>query len=81
VDGTPSFVLAHKLKELKGDLKKLNDTEFRHLNLQKKQLLAELGEIDAVEDSRLPTIEEKGKRETLIVELDKVLMMDEICWR
>ena len=81
MDGTPNFVLGHKLKELKGDLKKLNDTEFRHLNLQKKQLLAELGEIDAMEDSRLPTIEEKGKRETLIVELDKVLMMDEICWR
>jgi hypothetical protein len=34
-----------------------------------------------VEDSRPLNIEEKGKRETLIVELDKVLMMDEICWR
>jgi hypothetical protein len=33
VDGTPSFVLAHKLKALKGDLKKWNDTEFRHPNL------------------------------------------------
>ncbi len=81
VDYTPSFVFAHKLKVLKGDLKKWNDTEFGHLNLQKKQLLADLGEIDAVEDSRPLTIEEKGKKETLIVELDKVLMMDEICWR
>uniref|UniRef100_A0A2N9FRM3 Reverse transcriptase domain-containing protein n=1 Tax=Fagus sylvatica TaxID=28930 RepID=A0A2N9FRM3_FAGSY len=86
VDGTPSFVLAHKLKALKGDLKKWNDTEFRHLNLQKKQLLADLGEIDAVEDSRPLNIEEKGKRETLIVELDKLLIngvpstsQDEIC--
>ena len=34
-----------------------------------------------MEDSRPLNIEEKGKREILIVELDKVLMMNEICWR
>jgi hypothetical protein len=61
VDGTPSFVLANKLKALEGDLKKWNDIEFGHITLQKNQLLADLGEIDEVEDSRPLTIEEKGK--------------------
>ena len=81
MDGTPSFVLAYKLKALKGNLKKWNDTEFGHINLQKKQLLADVGQIDAMEDSKTLSIEEKGKKEILIVELDKVLMMNEICWR
>ena len=81
MDGTPSFILANKLKALEGDLKKWNDTEFEHITLQKNQLLADLGEIDEVEDSRPQTIEEKGKREVLIAEVDTVLMMDEIWWR
>ena len=81
MDGTPSFILANKLKALEGDLKKWNDTEFEHITLQKNQLLADLGEIDEVEDSRPLTIEEKGKREVLIAEVDMVLMMDEIWWR
>lgn len=73
VDGTPSYIFAQKLKALKGDLKKWNETEFGNINLQKKQLQADLRVLDEMEDVRPLTIEEKGKREGLIVELDKVL--------
>ncbi len=44
MEGTPSFVFANKLKALKADLKKWNETKFGHANVQKKQLLGGLRE-------------------------------------
>jgi hypothetical protein len=81
VEGTPNFVFANKLKALKADLKKWNETEFGHITVQKKQLLAGLRELDVLADSRPLSVEEKGKRELLSVDLEKVIMMDEICWK
>jgi exonuclease III len=52
VTGTPSYVLAYKLKALKADLKRWNDTEFGHISVQKQQLMTALREIDAVTDTR-----------------------------
>jgi hypothetical protein len=69
------------LKALKADLKKWNETEFGHVNVQKKTLLAGLRELDVVADSKSLSTEEKGKREQLTVDLEKVILMDEICWR
>ena len=81
MEGTPNFVFANKLKALKAYLKKWNETEFGHITVQKKQLLAGLRELDVLADSRSLSAEEKGKRELLSVDLEKVIMMDEICWR
>ena len=48
--GSPSFVLAQKLKALKEDLKKWNKEEFCDLAFKKKCLLSELLGLDAKED-------------------------------
>ena len=48
--GSPSFILARKLKALKEDLKKWNKEEFGDLALRKKCLLFELLGLDAKED-------------------------------
>ena len=50
--GSPSFVLAQKLKALKEDLKKWNKEEFGDLAFRKKCLLAELMGLDAKEELR-----------------------------
>ena len=81
MEGTPSFVFANKLKALKVDLKKWNETEFGNVNVQKKTLLAGLRDLDVVADTRPLSAEEKGKREQLAIDLEKVILMDEICWR
>ena len=47
--GTPSFVLAKKLKALKEDIVEWNRQEFGNVGHQKKQLLEELKTLDAKE--------------------------------
>ena len=47
--GTPSFVLAKKLKALKKDIVQGNHREFGNEECQKKQLLEELKKLDAKE--------------------------------
>lgn len=44
--GTPSFILACKLKALKQDLKKWNLEVFGHIDNQKSTLLEELQELE-----------------------------------
>ena len=48
--GSPSFILAQKLKALKGDLKKCNREEFGDLAFRKKSLLSELLGLDAISE-------------------------------
>ena len=79
--GNHSFVLAHKLKALKGDLKKWNEEEFGHVTLQKNLLMADLWELEVAEDTRPLSTEEKSKKELTIVGLDKLILLDEISWR
>ena len=48
--GSPSFILAQKLKALKADLKKWNREDFGDLALRKKNLLTELMGLDVREE-------------------------------
>jgi hypothetical protein len=75
------IVLANKLKALKGDLKKWNEDEFGHVTMKKNMLMADLRELDLEEESRPLSAVEKSKKETTIVELDKLILMEEISWR
>jgi exonuclease III len=79
--GNASFVLANKLKALKGDLKKWNEDEFGHVTMKKNMLMADLRELDLQEESRPLSAVEKSKKETTIVELDKLILMEEISCR
>ena len=60
--GSPSFVLAQKLKALKEDLKKWNNKEFSDLAFKKKSLLSELLGLDAKEDISSLSHEEQAHR-------------------
>ena len=79
--GNASFVLDNKLKALKGDLKKWNEDEFGHVTLKKNMMMADLRELDLVEELRPLSVDEKSKKEITIVELDKLILMEEISWR
>ena len=59
--GSPSFVLAQKLKALKEDLKKWNMEEFGDLAFRKKCLLSELMGLDANEELLGLSIEEESR--------------------
>ena len=48
--GSPSIVLAQKLKALKEELKKWNNEEFGDLAFKKKSLLSELLGLDAKDE-------------------------------
>jgi hypothetical protein len=50
--GTPSFVLAQKLKALKVDLKRWNEQVFGNVEFRKKALLEELNALDCLEEER-----------------------------
>ena len=60
--GSPSFILAWKLKALKDDLKKWNKEEFGDLAFWKKSLLSELLGLDAREDLLGLSHEEQTRR-------------------
>jgi hypothetical protein len=79
-DGSPSYIFANKLKALKADLKKWNTESFGNVGIKKNQLLYELHEIDRAAESRILTSDEKLRKENLVTELEKTILLDEISW-
>ena len=79
--GTPSFVLAHKIKALKRDLKVWNREKFGNLSFNKNRLMAELLALDITEGQHGLSYEEKLLRETLKAELIRLAHLAEISWR
>ena len=79
--GTPSFVLAKKLKALKEDIIQWNRREFGNVDRQKKQLLEELKILDAKEEELGLTDREKCYRADLRSLVEHLLSLEEISWR
>ena len=79
--GSPSFILAHKLKALKEDLKKWNKEEFGDLAFRKKCLLFELLGLDAREDLSGLSQEEQSCRIHIKGEIAHLASLEEISWR
>uniref|UniRef100_A0A2N9I786 Reverse transcriptase domain-containing protein n=1 Tax=Fagus sylvatica TaxID=28930 RepID=A0A2N9I786_FAGSY len=77
----PSFVLASKLKALKGDLKQWNAQEFGNVAVQQQGLLHSLNAIETIAEGRSLTVEEKKEKERLILDWEKNSLLDEISWR
>ena len=80
-EGSPSYVMASKLKALKVDLKQWNAQEFRNVAVQQQCLLHSLHEIETLAESRSLSAEEKEEKERLSLEWEKNTLMDEISWR
>ena len=58
--GTPSHILACKLKVLKIDLKNWNEEVFGIVEFKRRQLLKGLNELDTLEETRPLSAEEKS---------------------
>ena len=78
---TPSYILDNKLKALKLDLKKWNESKFRNISTDKKKLVNDMLELDLVVDRRPLVAKEKVKKEQIQADLEKVILMEEISWR
>ena len=80
--GTPSFILAKKLAALKLDLKKWNETEFGNVTFKKQEgLWSKLNVLDAKEETRRLTVEEKLFQVNLHTNIEKLTLLEEISWR
>ena len=79
--GSPSFILAWKLKALKDDLKKWNKEEFGDLALWKKSLLSELLGLDAREDLLGLSHEEQTCCTQIKGDIAYLASLEEISWR
>uniref|UniRef100_A0A2N9IYP8 Reverse transcriptase domain-containing protein n=1 Tax=Fagus sylvatica TaxID=28930 RepID=A0A2N9IYP8_FAGSY len=78
--GTPSFVLAKKLKALKFDLRRWNREVFGNINHRKDVLLESIQALDAIEESRSLSPEENAAKFQSISDFEDVLLLDEITW-
>ncbi len=79
--GSPSFVVASKLKALKRDLKIWNEEEFGNIDGRKSSLSVIVKNLDEIEDERNLSDIERAQRDQAKAELEKTLLMEEICWR
>jgi hypothetical protein len=80
-DGTPNFVLAKKLKALKGDLKVWNKEVFGDVGIKRQQLEGELQALDEKESLTSLSSAEQFRREGCQSELASVAHMEEVSWR
>ena len=79
--GSPSFILARKLKALKDDLKRWNNEEFGDLAFRKKCLLSELLGLDARKDLLGLSQEDQTHRIQIKGEIAHLASLEEISWR
>ena len=80
-EGTPSFILAKKLKAFKLALKKWNYEVFGHVGHKRQQLMAELNQFDVLVEDRPLSVEEQTQKEQIVVELERNALLNEISWR
>ena len=80
-EGTPSFILARKLRALKFDLKQWNAEVFGDVLNRRRQAMADLNELDVEAESRPLSSDEAAKKFRLVEELEKSFLQEEISWR
>ena len=79
--GTPSFVLAKKLKALKEDIIQWNRSEFGNVGRQKKKLLEALKLLDAKEGELGLSEVETDERAEIRSQIQNLLSLEEVSWR
>ena len=78
-NGSSSFVLINKLKLLKNDLMKRNKEVF--VEERKKNLVEVIWISENVEESRQWSFDERMRRESIRLELEKVMLIEETRYR
>jgi hypothetical protein len=76
--GSPSFILASKLKALKADLKTWNEQVFGNVESYKKISYGGVVCFDGLEEVRALIAEEKLRKSLVISELEKVTLMERL---
>jgi hypothetical protein len=79
--GSPSFVLAKKLRALKGEIKRWSIEEFGNVEARNKAWVEELKLLDRFEEDRGLFEEEKERRRFLTIDLEASLLQEKISWR
>jgi hypothetical protein len=79
--GSASFILAKKLRALKGEIKRWNLEVFGNVGARNKAWAEELEILDRFEEERGLSEEEKERWRVLSSELEASLLQEEICWR
>jgi len=79
--GTPSYGLAIKLKVLKEDLKKWNETKFRNITIKRMNLWNDLNSLDSKEERFSLSADEKLEKERIRMEIEKTSLLEEIRWQ
>ena len=80
-EGTPSFILARKLRALKLDLKQWNAEVFGDVLNRRRQAMADLNELDVEAESCPLSTKEAARKFCLVEELEKSFLQEEIRWR
>jgi len=81
MDRSGIFVLKEKLKFLKRDLKVWNKEIFGNLNLQRKDLIKRISNLDKKDDESSLNDEKKLERKELFSELEVVSLRQEALWK
>jgi len=79
--GSPSFILASKLKALKVELKRWNEEVIRNVERKKKLLLEEQCLFSIIKEGRALGVEETMKKAEIVSELERSTIMEEVSWR
>ncbi|KAG5589142.1 hypothetical protein H5410_039656, partial [Solanum commersonii] len=79
--GKPDFILASKLKYLKGKLKEWNRTRQGNLGLQKQSILNQLADLERIQDQRQLTDDESYLRAVLTTEFEDNAKREKVAWR
>ncbi|XP_070017179.1 uncharacterized protein [Nicotiana sylvestris] len=79
--GRPDYILACKLKALKGKLKEWSRSSEGNLGLQKSKLLSQLAGFEATQQLRALTEEESVRKAVTLMEIEEQLKNEESAWR
>jgi hypothetical protein len=79
--GSPSFILAKKLRALKSEIKRWNREVFGNVGVRNKAWAEELDFLDRIEEVRRLSEEEKERMRVLVSDLEASLLQEEISWR
>nr|XP_016487802.1 PREDICTED: uncharacterized protein LOC107807866 [Nicotiana tabacum] len=79
--GRPDYILACKLKALKGKLKGWSRSYEGNLGLQKSKLLSKLADFETTQQQRALTEEESVRKAATLMEIEEQLKNEEIAWR
>jgi hypothetical protein len=79
--GTPSFILAKKLRALKGDIKTWNRPVFGNVGALIKERVEELKALELAAEGGVLSEEESERKSLLCKDIERALLQEKINWK